>query len=1054
MSVADVNLLEKWIRNRDAEAFKTICAKYTNLSYAACFRILHDATEAEDVTQECFEGLAALKKAPKVPLGAWLHKAATYRALNRRRSESRRKKREKVFNENRPVRTEIGWDDIYEHVDEAIAALPEKLRRALVAHFLEEQTHESIAREEGVSRAAITQRIQRGIAAVRKSLLRQGIPLGAAALTAMLKTGFAEAATAPASLTVSLGRLAISGAAPQGALGPAAWAGMLLMKKMTIGVISIMVLGIGLYLATHPAHPDPPPRPVVRAIPPSPVEIGDTLDSIVAQDRVNISDTASDEEMRVAFDGSTDPSEATGIWAVHGAVLDENGALVSGARVELRLLKWYEHRTGYDHVRTIPDNGLHWGRISDERGGFQFEHVPLGDYLVTAHTGSALGTVKARVRERWTERVFVRLRGGGSISGIVRSTRGEILANARVTAFEHIPDSGETTAKSKQLPLLSASSGVDGGFLLERLWAGAWRLRVDAPGYPVTVTKPIPAGTLDAQITVGTGVRVEGTVILARTGEPVTGAVITLKPGIGSLEYSSTSGESGAFSLANLPAGEHSVRVRHHEWRMSDGPDTLVVSEGEEVSGLRFALTDGGSVSGRIYDEQTGEGITGVLVRAEPQSVADWGTTGRMSLPTDASGRYRIAGLEADSYRINFEEAAGYPYDRFERAFANQVVAVGELESVDDIDFGLSKGARIAGAVVDEQGRPVSGVIVEGSYSLYRGGVSPDEYTVSNEDGSWELFGFPVLTPQGQATAHEFEGLYLRARQRDGGRLSEELGPFLLEPEGLEGIQLHLSAAGTVSGWVVNEDGHAMAGAQVTAFPEHSYNFGYPSAVSDVNGAFELGEVKPGGYSLRVRPAGIRNASPDLAWVDVEQGESVTNVRLVYDAGYSIQGMVTDTAGLPILEVQVTAHSLNFSGPGSFALTQRDGTFRIGGLAPGSYRMTIHHDAFAQEQISNVPAGSADLHITLDSAAVLRGIVSEGGNPVEGVRIVVRTEEGDRFLREMRTNEEGAFEMGSLSAGTMLVRAHFDFADYTADDVEEQRAILEPGAATEVYFSF
>ena len=64
----------------------------------------------------------------------------------------------------------------------------------------------------------------------------------------------------------------------------------------------------------------------------------------------------------------------------------------------------------------------------------------------------------------------------------------------------------------------------------------------------------------------------------------------------------------------------------------------------------------------------------------------------------------------------------------------------------------------------------------------------------------------------------------------------------------------------------------------------------------DVNGAFELGEVKPGGYSLRVRPAGIRNASPDLAWVDVEQGKSATNVRLVYDAGFSIHGIVTDTA--------------------------------------------------------------------------------------------------------------------------------------------------------------
>jgi RNA polymerase sigma-70 factor (ECF subfamily) len=1045
----DIAAIDAVLRgNRDA--FGDLVKRYLPAVRAIAYSYSTDPADAEDIVQETFlkayASLDTLQR--KASFALWI---ATITRNSARTLYTKNKRQKSIGTpHDMPGSTNPRHEkeEIYGMVRANLEQLDQPQREVLLLYYFNNASTTEVAKYLGISRSAVRKRLQRAREALGKKMLEVvGVHLEGATdqerswkrimgAVPLVHAGW-EGTTAGASAkTVGL------------ALG-----GVLVMKKLLIAAISIMVLGIGLYLATHPAHQDPPLRPVVRAMPPSPVETGDTLDSIDAQDRVNISNTASDEKMLVAFDGSSDPSEATGIWAVHGSVLDENGALVSGARVELRLLKWYEHRTGYDHVRTIPDRGLRWGRISDERGGFQFEHVPLGDYLVTAHTGSALGTVDAKVRERWTERVFVRLRYGGSIAGVVRTTGGELLPNARVTAFEYIPDAGDRVANSKRLPVSSVSTGVDGEFLIERLWPGAWRLRVDAPGYPVTVTDAIPVGTFDAQITVGAGARVEGTVILARTGEPVTDAVITLKPGVGSLEYSSASDEFGAFSLANLPAGEHSVRVRHHEWRLSEGPDKLVVSEGEEISGLRFALTEGGSVSGRIYDEQTGEGIAGVLVRAEPRSVA-WGTAGRMSLPTDASGHYRIAGLEADSYRISFEEVAGYPYNRFERSFAKQVVAVGELESVSDIDFGLSKGARIAGTVVDERGHPVSGVIVEGRYRFYRGGLNPDEYAVSNEDGSFELFGFPVLTPQGQATANESEGLYLRARQRDGGRLSEELGPFLLEPEGLEGIQLHLSAAGTVSGWVVNEDGHAMAGAQVTAFSEHSYNFGYPSAVSDVNGAFSIGEVKPGGYSLRVRPAGIRNASPDLAWVDVEQGKSATNVRLVYDAGFSIQGIVTDTAGLPILEVQVTAHSLNFSGPGSFALTQRDGTFRIGGLAPGSYQMTIQHDAYARGQISSVPAGSADLHITLDSAAVLRGIVSEGGNPLEGVRIVVRTEEADRFLREIRTGEDGAFEMGSMGAGTMVVRAHFYFADSAAEHAEEQLAILEPGAVTEVYFSF
>ena len=198
----------------------------------------------------------------------------------------------------------------------------------------------------------------------------------------------------------------------------------------------------------------------------------------------------------------------------------------------------------------------------------------------------------------------------------------------------------------------------------------------------------------------------------------------------------------------------------------------------------------------------------------------------------------------------------------------------------------------------------------------------------------------------------------------------------------------------------------------------------------------------------------MRDTSPDLTWVDVERGATVTNVRLVYDAGLSIEGMVTDTGGLPIADVHVSTHPIDFSGPGSFAITKRDGAFRIGGLAPGAYRMRSNHDNYASVEIWDVLAGSAEIHIVLETAAVVRGFVSEGGDPLEGIRVVVRTEEADRFVAEIRTGEDGTFEIGSLPGGSMIVRAYFRFADSPAEHVEERRALLEPGAVTEVYFSF
>jgi DNA-directed RNA polymerase specialized sigma24 family protein len=41
-----------------AEAFQTIVSRHAGMVYATCRRILRNATDAEDMAQECFETLA------------------------------------------------------------------------------------------------------------------------------------------------------------------------------------------------------------------------------------------------------------------------------------------------------------------------------------------------------------------------------------------------------------------------------------------------------------------------------------------------------------------------------------------------------------------------------------------------------------------------------------------------------------------------------------------------------------------------------------------------------------------------------------------------------------------------------------------------------------------------------------------------------------------------------------------------------------------------------------------------------------------------------------
>jgi len=184
MHITDLTLLEKWTRESDAEAFQEIASRYAAMVYATCRRVLGNDTEAEDVTQECFEILAEKSLEPKVHLGAWLHAVATNRSLNRITADKRRKDREARFAGEHRTSDETEWSDIYQYVDEAVAELPDKLRAPLVAHFFEHKSHGAIARTLGTSRQTVTYRIGKGIERIRKALRKRGIPVAVPALSA------------------------------------------------------------------------------------------------------------------------------------------------------------------------------------------------------------------------------------------------------------------------------------------------------------------------------------------------------------------------------------------------------------------------------------------------------------------------------------------------------------------------------------------------------------------------------------------------------------------------------------------------------------------------------------------------------------------------------------------------------------------------------------------------------------------------------------------------------------------------------------------------------
>jgi RNA polymerase sigma factor (sigma-70 family) len=223
MMETDTSLLQRYLANRDAEAFSQIVQRHAAMVFATARRVTGSVHDAEDVTQACFLDLARNAARVHRSLGGYLYSSATHRALNAVRDAVTRHRHEQAqaAESARVEQSEPTWEEIAPYVDAALAELDGELREPLVLHFLQGKTHAQTATELGVSRPTVTRRIEAGVEALRARLQQAGLAVSLAGLASVLAQP-ADAAL-PAELSASLGKLAMAGAGPQGIAASAAW---------------------------------------------------------------------------------------------------------------------------------------------------------------------------------------------------------------------------------------------------------------------------------------------------------------------------------------------------------------------------------------------------------------------------------------------------------------------------------------------------------------------------------------------------------------------------------------------------------------------------------------------------------------------------------------------------------------------------------------------------------------------------------------------------------------------------------------------------------------
>jgi RNA polymerase sigma-70 factor (ECF subfamily) len=181
------------VREGDRAAFETLVDKYKQPVVNLVARTLGDATEAEDIAQHVFVQVfkAAHRYEVTAKFSTWLFTIARNLSLNeiRRRSRHPADSLDETFanEEEHPIRQVTGGDfgpteallqgELEAKVAEAIAALPEKQRTALLMCRHEDSSYEDIARVIGCSMSATKSLIHRARETLKERLkpyLRSG----------------------------------------------------------------------------------------------------------------------------------------------------------------------------------------------------------------------------------------------------------------------------------------------------------------------------------------------------------------------------------------------------------------------------------------------------------------------------------------------------------------------------------------------------------------------------------------------------------------------------------------------------------------------------------------------------------------------------------------------------------------------------------------------------------------------------------------------------------------------------------------------------------------
>ncbi|MGH7150243.1 MAG: carboxypeptidase regulatory-like domain-containing protein, partial [Planctomycetota bacterium] len=482
-----------------------------------------------------------------------------------------------------------------------------------------------------------------------------------------------------------------------------------------------------------------------------------------------------------------------------------------------------------------------------------------------------------------------------------------------------------------------------------------------------------------------------------------------------------------------------------------------------ETTKLDFRLPPECFIAGRVVDE-AGAGVGGARLNAFQEgnrSPNALGFTGYGSARSAADGAFRIGSLLPGRHRF-LVERQGMLTPELES------VDVPEMGGVSDLRIVLEKGRSVAGRVLDAQRNPVPGAFVSAredpspAGAKRRGGSISHQSGKAAADGSFRFTGLaegPLLL-EAQA---EGRG---KAEVRDVEAGSEGVEIVLLGAAGVAGVVREADTGKPVPRFTIGGQRLIESQTFIQGLPEKSFR-------AD-DGSFERLDLQPGDYDLAFEAEGF--VAEVLRKVEVKAGEVRRGLEVRLRRGATVRGrVVARDTGAPVVDAEVGRVE---EGRNSFRFSSRfrrvevrtgsEGAFELTGLEPGSVRLRVSHESFAETIPEPIEAKGGEtvegILVSLSRGGALDGYaIAEGGAPLTGGR--VHATPADDFRERWTGRKEspidgaGYFKIDGLSPGRYRVEARPPWPARSEDASAALEAmtvrafaLIEEGRTTRVEF--